>query len=331
MYRNKRVLVAGGTGLIGKPLVEKLLQRGAQVRIVSLDDPSLAHPAAEFIQGNLTSWPVCRAAVKGVDLVFNLAGTKGAVSTGRRKAASFFVPHLVFNTLLMEAARCEGVERYLYTSTIGIYPEREDAKPEDCAWSAPPGATNLYAGWAKRMGELQADAYREEFDWSQIAIVRPANIYGPYDYFEGPSAMVVPSLIRRAVCHEDPMVVWGDGSCVRDFLYADDCAEGMLAALERGADCQPINLGCGVGVTIRQLVETICAHIPGLNVVWDTDKPSGEKVRVLDITRAKEKLAWTPSTSLHEGIGKTIEWYRANRAQIKHHHNVFNESALIAG
>ena len=122
MYKGKKVLVAGGTGLIGIPVVKMLVERGAKVRIVSLDDPSFAHPEAEFIRGNLTNWAFCNKAVKGMDYVFNLAGTKGAVSTGRAKAASFFVPHLIFNTFLMEAARVGNIERFLYTSTIGIYP-----------------------------------------------------------------------------------------------------------------------------------------------------------------------------------------------------------------
>jgi len=330
MYKGKKVLVAGGTGLIGQPLVKMLLEQGAKVRVVSLDDPSLANPEAEFIRGNLTNWEFCKQAVKDMDYVFNLAGTKGAVSTGVAKAASFFVPHLVFNTFLMEAARVEGVERFLYTSTIGIYPPANEPKKEDIAWNAPPHHTNLYAGWAKLMGELQAEAYKVEFGWSKIAIIRPANVYGPNDYFNPASSMVVPSLIRRAVEGENPYIVWGDGSAVRDFVYTDDVAEGMLLALEHAADCTPINLASGEGATIKEVVDIIASYIPGLNVKWDPTKPSGEPMRVLDISRAKERFGFSPKVSLKEGIGRTIEWYKNYKSKLPKHYDVFLEKTLIA-
>lgn len=329
MYKGKKVLVAGGTGLIGRPLVKMLIDRGARVRIASLDDPSLAHPEAEFVRGSLTNWEFCNKVVNGMDYAFNLAGTKGAVSTGRAKAASFFVPHLVFNTLLMEAARVGGIEKFLYTSTIGIYPPTNEPKKEDIAWDAPPHHTNLFAGWAKRMGELQAESYKIEFGWSTIAIVRPANVYGTHDSFDPSSSMVVPSLIRRAVAKEDPFIVWGDGSSIRDFVFADDVAEGMLLALEKAADCIPLNLGSGIGITIKELVDIIASFVPGLKVQWDASKPAGESVRVLDITRAREKTGYAPRVSMKEGIGKTIAWYRENKDKLPDHYNVFHAKALI--
>lgn len=330
MYKGKKVLVTGGTGLIGIPLVKMLLSRGAKVRIASLDDPALANPQAEFISGNLTDWNFCKKIVQGMDYCFHLAGTKGAVSTGVAKAASFFVPHLVFNTLLMEAARMGDIDRYLYSSTIGIYPQALGAKKEEIAWDGPPHPTNLYAGWAKRMGELQAESYKVEFGWDKIAIVRPANVYGPHDYFDPRSSMVVPSLISRAVAKEDPFVVWGDGSALRDFIYTDDVAEGMLLALEKSADCVPVNLASGVGVSIRELVDVIAEWTPGLRVKWDTTKPSGEPSRVLDITRARQRLGFAPKVSLKDGIRKTIEWYRENKNQLPRHYNVFLEKSLIS-
>ena len=330
MYQNKNVLVTGGTGLIGIPLVKMLIERGAKIRIASLDDPSLAHSEAEFFRGNLTNWGFCKKVVKGMDYVFHLAGTKGAVSTGVTKAASFFIPHLIFDTLLMEAARLGDIDKYLYASTIGIYPPALEPKKEDIAWEGPPHHTNLFAGWAKRMGELQAEAYKLEFGWNKIAIVRPANVYGPYDYFDPSSSMVLPSLIRRAVERENPFIIWGDGSAVRDFVYADDVAEGMLLALEYAADCTPINLGSGVGITIKELVEVISSFVPGLNIQWDTSKPIGEPVRVLDITRAKERLGYRPKVSLKEGVSRTIEWYRQNRDKLPKHYNVFLKKELIS-
>ena len=327
-YRNKRVLVTGGTGLIGISVVRKLLSLGAQVTVVSLDASSSINKEAEFIKGNLTDWHFCKTIVKHKDFVFHLAGTKGAVSTGVKKAASFFVPHLIFNTFMMEAARQETIDRYLYASTIGIYP----AAPvftEDHAWDGPPHPSNLYAGWAKRMGELQAEAYKQEFGWSKIAIVRPANVYGPHDYFDVSSSMVVPSLIRRAVEGENPFIVWGDGTPIRDFVYVDDAADGVLMALEKAANCIPINLGSGIGYSIKELVDVIKFYFPDLEVKWDAGKPNGEQVRVLDIKRAQKMLGYKPQVTLKEGIGKTIEWYRNNKGVPDRHYNIFHEAKLI--
>ncbi len=327
-WRNKRVLVTGGTGLIGIPLVKRLLEEGANVKVVSLDDPPAINMEAEYIKGNLCDWAFCKSIVKNMDAVFHLAGTKGAVSTGIQKAASFFVPHLVFNTFMMEAARQGDVDRYLYTSTVGIYPSAKIFKEEN-AWDGPPHYTNYYAGWAKRMGELQAEAYQREFGWDKIAIVRPANVYGPFDYFESDSSMVIPSLIRRAVNGEDPFVVWGDGSAIRDFVYSDDVAEGMLLALEKAADGTPLNLGSGIGYSIKTLVSIIQEYIPELNVEWDFSKPKGEDIRVLDISRAKERLGYVPRTDLRRGIQMTLDWYRKYRLTPQKRFHLFHHRNLI--
>ena len=330
-YNRKNILVTGGTGLIGIPVVQKLLEVGALVKVVSLDETTGINPDAEFIQGNLTNWEFCRKIVKNIDFVFHLAGTKGAVSTGRKKAASFFVPHLVFNAFMMEAARQAEVERYLYTSTIGIYPSAKIFKEEN-AWDGPPHETNYFAGWAKRMGELQAEAYKIEFNWDKIAIVRPANTYGPFDYFNSNSSMVIPSLIKRAIEAIEkghPLVVWGDGSAIRDFVYSEDVAEGILLALEKGANCTPINLGSGVGYSIKELVETIISFFPSLEVKWDYSQPKGEDVRILDISRAQKILGYAPKTMLQEGIGKTIEWYQKNKNNPIKHYDVFHEKNLL--
>jgi GDP-L-fucose synthase len=326
-YKGKKVLVTGGTGLIGIPLVRMLLEQGAEVRVVSLDEKSDVNPSAEFIRGNLTDWSFCKRVVKRMDYVFQLAGTKGAVSTGVKKAASFFVPHLIFNTFMMEAARQEEIDRYLYTSTIGIYPKAEVFK-EDDAWNGPPHPTNLYAGWAKRMGELQAETYKIEFNWDKIAIVRPAAVYGPHDYFGSVSSMVVPALIHRAVSGENPFVVWGDGSGIRDFVFSEDIAVGMLLALKH-ANCVPVNLGSGIGYSIKELVDVITSYVGGLEVQWDTSKPKGESVRVLDINRARETIGYKPTVSLKEGIARTIEWYQQNKHSYVKHYNVFEHRNLI--
>ena len=182
IYKNKKVLVTGGTGLIGRPLVEKLVEQGANIRIASLDDPSRAHPDAEFEQVNLIKFDNCMKVCNDMDFVFHLAGIKGSPVMTMKKPASFFVPTISFNTNMMEAAKQNNVERYLFTSTIGVYSPAE-VFYEDDVWKTFPSENDRFAGWAKRMGELQAEAYKIEYGWDKIAIVRPANVYGPYDNF----------------------------------------------------------------------------------------------------------------------------------------------------
>ena len=323
MYEGKKVLVTGGTGMIGTQLVKLLLDHGAEVRVASLDDPERAHPDVEFVHGNLTDWGFCQTITGGRDHVFHLAGVKGSVGIGETRAASFLVPHLLMNTLMMEAAHQADVERYLYTSSIAVY-HPSDVFVEDEAWDGPPHPTDRFAAWAKRMGELQADAYKMEHGWSQIAIVRPANVYGPHDNFDPTTAMVVSALIARVASGENPLVIWGDGSAIRDFIYARDCAEGMLLALEKGANCTPINLGSGRGRSIKELVDCVLACSDDRpDVQWDTSKPAGQAVRVMDTTRARDMLGFEAPTSLEEGVRETVEWYRSNQAKSSMRYSVF--------
>lgn len=326
MWQGTKVLVTGGTGLIGRPLVELLLAQGASVRIASLDDPSRAHPAAEFRRINLTVFENCLVACDGMDSVFHLAGIKGSPAMTARRPASFFVPTILFNTNMMEAARRCDVKYYLYTSTIGVYAPAAVFR-EDDVWATFPSEHDRFAGWAKRMGELQAEAYRIEHGWDRACIVRPANVYGPFDNFDPDNAMVIPSLIRRAVDGEDPLTVWGDGSAVRDFIHARDVARGMLLVMERQTR-QPVNLGSGVGVRIRELVDLIVAQLARPpQVVWDRSRPSGDPQRIMDITRARA-LGFEPSIPIAEGLRQTIAWYRQNREAAARRYNVFTEKQL---
>lgn len=327
-YKNKKVLVTGGTGLIGKPLVEMLLAAQAQVTVVSLDDPSRAPAGVTFKRVDLREFNECMAVCDHQEIVFQLAGVKGSPAMTAKRPASFFVPTVTFNTNVMEAARRCGVARYLYTSSVGVYSPAE-VFYEDDVWKTFPSDNDRFAGWAKRMGELQAEAYRIEFGWENISIVRPANVYGPYDNFDPDNAMVIPSLIKRALEGENPLSVWGDGSPIRDFIYSEDVARGMLLAVAKGIN-QPINLGSGTGVTIKQIAEIIAQQVPHgpLKINWDTTKPSGDAKRLMDMTRANQ-FGFYPKVSLETGIKTTIEWYLKNRDQINNRYNAFTEFAKV--
>lgn len=325
IYKDKKILVTGGTGLIGRPLVEMLIEAGAKVRIASLDDPSRAHPEAEFKRVDLTKFDNCLEVCEGMDFVFSLVGIKGSPAMAAKKPASFFVPTILFDTNMMEAARRCKIERYLFTSSVGVYSPAEIFY-EDDVWKTFPSENDRFAGWAKRMGELQAQAYKIEYGWDKISIVRPANVYGPYDNFDPANAMVIPSLIKRALDGENPFTVWGDGSAIRDFINAKDVARGMMLTLESGVT-EPVNLGSGEGVSIKRIVEIVVGNMKiKPEVVWDISKPSGDKKRLLDVSRAKTLLGFEPKISIEEGIKEVMDWYIENKDIADKRYNVFTEN-----
>lgn len=324
-YRNKKVLVTGGTGLIGRPLVEMLIEAGAKVTVASLDDPSRAPHGVTFKQVDLREFSSCLNLCQNQEIVFQLAGVKGSPAMTAKRPASFFVPTITFSINMMEAARRAEVERFLFTSSVGVYSPAE-VFYEDDVWKTFPSPNDRFAGWAKRMGELQAEAYRIEYGWDKISIVRPANVYGPYDNFDPNNAMVIPSLIKRAMDGENPLTVWGDGSPVRDFIHARDVARGMMLAVEKGIN-EPINLGSGTGVTIKEIAEIIAKHVPNgpLPIKWDISRPRGDAKRLMDMTKA-HSYGFQPQISIEEGIKETIAWYINNQNNIFNRYNAFTEN-----
>ena len=323
-YNGKRVLVTGGTGMIGQPLTEMLLNSGAEVTIASLDGAERAPSRATFIQLDLRNFDNCLAIAEKQNIVFHLAGVKGSPKMTSERPASFFVPTLQFSLNMMEAARRQKVDRYLFTSSVGVY-QPADVFQEDSVWTTFPSPNDRFAGWAKRMGELQAEAYKIEYGWNHISIVRPANVYGPYDNFDPANAMVIPSLIHRALSEEGDLIVWGDGSPIRDFIHAYDVSKGMLLVVEKGIN-EPINLGSGYGVTIKQLAEAV-ANVTGKKLIWDTSKPSGDAKRLMDTTRAM-KHGFKCEINLEKGIEETINWYKLNKNIAAARYNSFTEKEL---
>ncbi len=183
---------------------------------------------------------------------------------------------------------------------------------------------DMFPGWAKRMAELQIKAYKIQYDLENFAIVRPCNVFGPGDNFDPNNAMVIPSLMHRIYKKEDPVMVWGDGSAIRDFAYSKDIAEGVILALYQGTEARYVNLGSGKGYSIRRLVETLHSFLP-FNYEFDITKPSGFPKRVMDITLAREMLGFSPTTSLLEGLQKTWEWYIENQEEYLNKMNYFRE------
>ncbi len=304
----RSAIVTGGTGMIGREVVRLLCECGAQVTSVSLDRLSV-HPKAKHIYGDLADLSFCLDVTTGVDYVFHVAGIKGSVVVTKEKPASFFVPLLMMNTNMLEAARRNNAKRVLYTSSIGAYPSAEIFREDDDDVGKPP--MDMFPGWAKRMAEMQVEAYRIQYGLDNFSIVRPSNIYGSGDNFDEANAMVIPTLMARVRRGDNPVLIWGDGSAVRDFLHATDCARGIILACLRGTGGKPVNLGCGYGITIRQLVETLQQVVP-FEAFFDTSKPAGFPMRVMDGSKAKRVIGFEPEVSLFEGLKGTWEWYLAH-------------------
>ena len=285
-YKNKKVLVTGGTGLIGMPLVKILIKKKAKVTVVSLDSKKRAPKGCKFIRTDLRELSNCLKVCKGKDIVFHLAGVKGSPKMTMQKPASFMVPTIIFSFNMMEAARRSNVKRFMFTSSIGVYAPSKIFK-EDDVWKTFPSNNDRFAGWAKRVCELQAEAYKIQYNLKNFSIVRPANVYGPGDNFDPNNAMVIPSLINRAISGENPLTVWGDGSAIRDFIYSEDVAKGMLKVVEKNYN-KPVNLGSGKGVSIKKIANAIAKMVPGgpIKIIWDKTKPSGDKMRKMSTKRA---------------------------------------------
>lgn len=306
-FSKKNVLVTGGSGLIGRQIVNLLASASANIRIVSLDTIKV-NEAAEHIIGDLTDFNLCKEACKDMDFVFHIAGIGASVKAAEKKIASHFVPMLMMNTNVLEACRLNKIRKVVYTSSVGAYALAEVFRESEYRMDSAPMD---FAGWAKRMAEAQIYAYKVEHGLDGFSVVRPSNVYGPGDNFNPESSLVIPSLLYRIFQKEDPLVVWGDGSAVRDFVYSKDVAEGTIQALYYGTQSGFVNLGSGNPCTIKDLVETLRSFID-FNYVFDTSKPTGAPKRVMDISLAKKMIHYAPSTSLRDGLKTTWEWFIKN-------------------
>lgn len=311
-FKGKRVLVTGGTGLVGRELVELLVEDGADVTSVSMDENNF-NPEwkVEYINGDLREPQVCRDAVAGKDFVFHIAGIKGSPVVVKQYQSVFFNSFILMNTNMIQAMNnSEDMEFGLYTSTVGTYGPAE-VFYENSLWDQNPSKNDWFAGWAKRMGEVAIDAYEEEFGVRKIAIMKPVNIYGKFDNFDLRTSTLVPSLTRKVQEAEGTVDIWGDGTTERDIIHARDVARAAMLLVEKKAQ-KTVNIGKGKGVQILKVIKTLI-EVSGkdLEITHDMTKPRGDELRIADITRLNS-FGFKPTVSLEEGLRETYEWYNDN-------------------
>jgi GDP-L-fucose synthase len=310
----KQVLVTGGTGTIGMQIVAELQRRGAFVVAVALDSNEYARavlpPGTVYKRHDLRDGKVCLSLVNGMDAVFDMTGVKGSTTTNAQNYSRQFVNYMRFQTELMDACATVKTPAYVFAGSQCEYPQMNVPKQEDRMWDALPLQNDKFAGLVKRIGEVQASTYFEEGSWRGAKILRYSNVYGPGDDFNPTTAQVIPALIAKS--HMLTSVeVNGDGSAIRDFIYSEDAAFWAVEAAERLAPCTPVNISAGRGISIGEVCKTIQKFV-AVEFVFKPTEYSGDPVRILDTTRARELLSFYERTSFEDGIRKTIEWYRDN-------------------
>lgn len=318
---DKNILITGGTGLVGRALLNELitLDNYNTITVISLDYPTdwIPNKRISWIKDDLTNPSLDCLLAEDIDIIFHIAGFRGSPVMTTTRQYEFFYKNLQCNTHVLHAMLNHPTMQWgVYTSSLGVYGPSTIFKEEEM-WNHNPSQNDWYAGWAKRMGEVQIDAFEEQYHKRNISIIKPATIYGPYDNFDLNTSMVVAALIRKAVeasYKKEPLSVWGDGSPIRDFIHATDVARAMIFLVENKIT-RPVNIGSGTGITIRELAETIVWELPRNfykpQIVWDISKPMGDKKRILDISRIN-KYGFKNFISLKDGIRNTIQWYIDN-------------------
>lgn len=322
-FKNKNVLITGANGMIGRALLKKILKLDAKILAVDLFEPEDLKDSITFKSGDLREYSFCKEIMSSIDIVFHVAGVKGSPQACMENPADFFVPMLQFNTNVLEAARREGVQSLAYASSIGVYSPSNLFK-EDELWDGLPSKNDWYGGWAKRIGEMQSDSYRIQYNWNGIKILRPANVYGSFDNFNINGAMVIPALIHKASLAKEKLDVFGDGTPVRDFIHAEDVAEGLIFSIVNDID-KPMNLGSGKGHSIFEIASLVVKYTnPALEINWLGTDFVGDNIRIMDCTRS-EKLGFSPKISIEDGIKDTILWFSENKERALNRYNAFKK------
>jgi GDP-L-fucose synthase len=311
-WKAKKVCVTGGAGFLGSFVVEKLRHDGAKkIFVPRAEEYNLVQPKA--IERLLTD--------AKPDIIIHLAARVGGIGANREHPADFFYDNLMMGVPLMHAAWQRGVEKFVAIGTVCAYPKFTPVpfKEEDL-WNGYPEETNAPYGLAKKMLLVMAQAYRAQYGFNSVFLL-PVNLYGPRDNFDLETSHVIPAMIRKVIAAKesgvDEVVLWGDGSPTREFLYVEDAAEGIVRAAEHYNGAEPVNLGSGLEISIKHLAELI-AQQTGFagRFVWDTSKPNGQPRRALDVSRAEQYFGFRAKTSFEEGLRKTIEWFLAHQKQL---------------
>jgi GDP-L-fucose synthase len=319
-WKDKKVVVTGGAGFLGSFVIAKLKERGAtDIYIPTIEEYDLTkHDDIKRLY-DLTLGNGFDASKM---VIIHLAAHVGGIGANREHPAEFFYDNLMMGVELMHQAWQRGVGKFVAIGTVCAYPKFTPVpfKEEDL-WIGYPEETNAPYGLAKKMLLVQAQAYRQQYGFNAIFLL-PVNLYGPRDNFNPASSHVIPALIRKAIeaqeKGEKEMVVWGDGSPTREFLYVEDAADGIVTAAEKYDGAEPVNLGSGYEISIKDLSEMVC-RMTGFQgkLIWDTTKPNGQPRRGLDVSRAREYFGWSAQVPFDEGMRRTIEWFKQNREKIR--------------
>ena len=295
-----KIIVTGGAGFLGKHVVEELKNRGYNdIYVPRQKEYDLRFDSSKLLEEH------------SADIIIHIAAKVGGIGYNRDHPAELFYDNLVMGTELMHQAYLHKVKKFVAIGTICAYPKFTPVPfNEDAIWDGYPEETNAPYGLAKKMMLVQAQAYRAQYGFNAIYLL-PVNLYGPHDNFDPSSSHVIPALIKKFISAKDEVEVWGDGSASREFLYVADAARGIVDAMEKYDGGEPVNLGSGVEITIKDLVEKI-QDLTGFegSVKWDTSKPNGQPRRCLDVSRAEKEFGFKAQMSFDEGLKKTIEWYK---------------------
>jgi GDP-L-fucose synthase len=303
--RGQKVLVTGGNGFLGRCVVARLQAKGATT------------VAPRSTEADLRDAAACTRVVQGVDAIIHLAAKVGGIGLNREKPGELFYDNILMGVNLLEAARVAGVKKVVTAGTICAYPKFTPVPfKEEALWDGYPEETNAPYGVAKKALLVMSEAYRQQYGMN-ATFVLPVNLYGPGDNFDPASSHVIPALVKKI--HDakalglSRLVCWGDGSPTREFLYVDDAADGLVAALEKLETSDPVNLGSSEEISIKALVELI-ARLMGYDgaIEWDASKPNGQPRRKLDVSRAERLLGWHAQVGFEEGLRRTIDWYDAH-------------------
>ncbi len=308
-WNGKKVIVTGGNGFLGSFVVDELKKRDCNNIFVPR--------SSEY---NLVEMEAVRRLYKDAspDIVIHLAAKVGGIGANRKNPGSFFYDNLMMGAQLMETGRLFGIEKFVTLGTICSYPKFTPVpfKEEDL-WNGYPEETNAPYGLAKKMLLVQSQSYRQQYGFNSICLF-PVNLYGPRDNFDPETSHVIPALIKKCFdainSNKKNIEIWGTGNATREFLYVEDCAEAILLAAEKYNKSEPVNIGIGSEISIKDLVQLIC-RLTGFKgeIVWDASKPDGQPRRCLDVKRAFNEFGFKAATDLENGLRKTIDWYKGNR------------------